>query len=114
MKLKATKKQIRENFNTILSIGYCDAQYLLYHKNPFAYSVGINGWSCDYYQIGNICISTGYSPIGMDVDYSLLKELEAKAELIVHDYKLSYSDKEKQLSELLKELINSVLKKTVF
>ena len=43
MKLKATKKQIRQNFNTILSIGYCDAQYLLDCKNPFAYSAGLNG-----------------------------------------------------------------------
>lgn len=109
MKAQVTKKQIKENFNTILSIGYCDAQYLLYCKNPFAYSAGINGWSCDYYQIDNVCISTGYAPIGTPVNYSLLKELEGKAGKIVHDYKLSYSDKEKQLNELIKELINSVL-----
>ena len=105
MKLKTTKKQIRENFNTILSIGYCDAQYLLDCKNPFAYSAGLYGWSCDYYQIGTICICTGYSPIGTPVDYALLRELEGKAQLIKHDYNLSYSDKEKQLNELLKQLI---------
>lgn len=107
MKLKATKKQIRRNFNTILSVGYCDAQYLLDCKNPFAYSSGLNGWSCDYYQIGNICISTGYSPIGTPVDYELLRELEGKAQLIKYDYNLSYSDKEKQLNELLKQLIDA-------
>ena len=109
MKLKATKKQIRENFNTILSIGYCDAQYLLDFKNPFAYSAGLNGWSCDYYQIGNICICTGYSPIGTPVDYSLLRELERKAELINKDCNLPCSDKEKQLDELLKQLIEANL-----
>ena len=103
MKLKATKKQIRRNFNTILSIGYCDAQYLLDCKTPFAYSAGLNGWSCDYYQIGNICISTGYSPIGTPVDYELLRELERKAEQI----KKSSSDREKQLDELLKQLIDA-------
>lgn len=107
MKLKTTKKQIRENFNTILSIGYCDAQYLLDCKNPFAYSAGLYGWSCDYYQIGNICISTGYSPIGTPVDYALLRELERKAEQIKHDYNLSSSDREKQLDELLKQLIET-------
>jgi hypothetical protein len=111
MKAQVTKKQIKENFNTILSIGYCDAQYLLYYKTPFAYSAGINGWSCDYYQIDNICISTGYSPIGTSVNYSLLKELEGKAQKIVYDYNLSSSDKEKQLNELIKELINSILNK---
>lgn len=107
MKLKTTKKQIKENFNTILSIGYCDAQYLLDFKNPFAYSAGINGWSCDYYQLGNICISTGYAPIGTPVNYALLKELEDKAQLIKHDYNLDNSDKEKQLDELLKQLIET-------
>lgn len=107
MRLKATKKQIRENFNTILSIGYCDAQYLLDYKNPFAYSEGIDGWSCDYYQIGNICICTGYSPIGTPVDYAVLRELEGKAEQIKKDYNLSSSDREKQLDELLKKLIDA-------
>jgi hypothetical protein len=111
MKAQVTKKQIRENFYSILSIGYCDAQYLLYFKNPFAYSSGINGWSCDYYQIDNICISTGYAPIGTPVNYSLLRELEGKAQKIVHDYNLSSLDKEKQLNELIKELINSILNK---
>lgn len=107
MKLKTTKKQIRENFNTILSIGYCDAQYLLDCKNPFAYSAGLYGWSCDYYQIGNICICTGYSPIGTPVNYELLNELEKKAEQIKKDHNLSSSDREKQLDELLKQLIET-------
>ncbi len=107
MKLQTTKKQVRQHFNTILSIGYCDAQYLLDCKTPFAYSAGVYGWSCDYYQIGNICISTGYSPIGKPVNYALLRELEGKARLIKHDYNLAYSDKEKQLDELLKQLIDS-------
>ena len=111
MKTQVTKKQVRENFNTILSIGYCDAQYLLYFKTPFAYSAGVYGWRCDYYQVGNVCISTGYAPIGTPVNYSLLEELESKARLLLKDYKLSYSDKEKQLNELLNELINSVLNK---
>ena len=109
MKLQTTKKQIRQNFNTVLSIGYCDAQYLLSHKTPFAYSAGVYGWSCDYYQIGAVCISTGYSPIGTRVNYSLLRELESKAALIKNDYNLSYSDREQQLNELLQQLINSII-----
>ncbi len=109
MKLQTTKKQIRQNFNTVLSIGYCDAQNLLDCKTPFAYSAGVYGWSCDYYQIGNVCISTGYSPIGTPVNYELLNELERKAEQIKNDYNLSSSDREKQLNELLKQLIDSVI-----
>ena len=109
MKLQTTKKQIRQNFNTVLSIGYCDAQYLLSCKTPFAYSAGVYGWSCDYYQVGNVCISTGYSPIGTPVNYSLLCELERKACLIANDYNLPGSDKEQQLNELLQQLINSII-----
>lgn len=109
MKLKASKKEIREYFNTVLSIGYCDAQNLLNCKTPFAYSAGVYGWCCDYYQIGNVCISTGYSPIGTPVDYKLLRELEGEAELIRHDYNLDYSDRERKLNELLKVLIDSTL-----
>ena len=107
MKLKATKKQIRRNFNTILSIPYCDAQYLLSYKNPFAYSEGVYGWACDYYQIGNICISTGYSPIGTPVNYALIHKIERKAEQIKKDFNLSSSDRAQKLDELIKELIDA-------
>ena len=106
MKLKTTKSVIKNGFNTIISIGYCSAQYLLYYKNPFAYSAGVYGWSCDYYQIGNKCISTGYSPIGKDLDYNLLNEFETKAQAIVHSYSIEYKDKEQQVNDLLNELLN--------
>jgi len=107
MKLQTTKKQIKQGFSTILSIPYCDAQNLLKCKNPFAYSAGVYGWSCDYYEVGGVCISTGYSPIGIPVDYKLLRELEKKAEELSGDYSIEYSDLCKQLDELIKELIDS-------
>ena len=110
MKLQTSKKAIKNGFKTVLSVGYCSAQNLLYFKSPFAYSCGIYGWSCDYYQINNVCISTGYSPIGTNVDYSLLRDLELKAEKIVHDHTIKYEDQKFQIDLLLNELINSVKK----
>ena len=86
MKTKTTKKQIKSNFNTILSIGYCESQYLLYYKSPFAYSSDSGGWACDYYITDNVCISTGYRPIGDKVPYKLLSKLEYKACNIVNNY----------------------------
>jgi hypothetical protein len=47
MKSKITKLAVKQNFSTILSLGYCDVQYLTYFKRPFGYSCGVNGWSCD-------------------------------------------------------------------
>jgi hypothetical protein len=110
MKLQTTKKQIKQGFSIVLSIPYCGAQSLLNCKTPFAYSAGIYGWACDYYQIGGVCISTGYSPIGNPVDYKLLSELEAKAKKLSSDWSIEYSDLCKQLDKLIKELIDSCVK----
>ena len=110
MKLKTTNKQIRANFYKVLNIGYCDAQYLLSYKNPFAYTCGVYGWSADFYEIDNVCISTGYRPIGKKVDYILLQELEKQARNICLDYELNRETKEKQLNELINKLINSLNK----
>lgn len=60
LKLKTTKKVIREGYNTIINAGYCELQFLLKWSSPFAYTAGINGWQCDFYDINNICICTGY------------------------------------------------------
>jgi hypothetical protein len=106
MKLQTTKKAIKNGFYTVISIGYCGAQDLLYFKNPFAYSAGIYGWACDYYQIKNICICTGYSPFGKNVDYKKLNELEKKASEIVQNYDIEQKDKESMLDALLNELIS--------
>ena len=110
MKLKTTNKQIRANFYKVLSIGYCDVQYLLSYKNPFAYTCGTYGWNADFYEIGNFCISTGYRPIGEKVDYNLLVELEKQAQKICLDYNLDTETKEIQIDELINKLINSLNK----
>jgi len=108
MKLQTTKKQILQNFGTVISIGYCDAQYLTYYLSPFAYSSGVYGWACDYYQIGNKCLSTGYSPIGQKIDYKLLRQAETKAQKIVNDSKIKYETKNKKLNTLLTNLLNTI------
>ena len=110
MKTKTTNKQINSNFSKIVKIGYCDAQYLLSYKNPFAYTCGVYGWSADFYEIGNICISTGYRPIGESVNYKILSELENKARKIYLNYNLKRETKEKKNNELLNILFDSLNK----
>ena len=110
MKLKTTNKQIRDYFDKVISIGYCRAQYLLEYKKPFAYTSGIYGWKADFYEIDDICISTGYGPIGEDVDSVLLRELEQQAKKITLDYNLKHEAKERQVNELLKTLLDSLNK----
>lgn len=108
MKLKTTKTQIKNNFKNIYSIGYCDIQYLTYYKNPFAYSSGVYGWACDYYEIENVCLSTGYNPIGQNIDYKILRKYELKAQKIVLDYTLEHETKQKKLNKILKDFINLI------
>jgi hypothetical protein len=106
MKLATTKKQIKNNFNNIISIGYCDIQYLTYYKRPFAYSYGVNGWACDYYEVNNVCISTGYNPIGENVSYDMIVQYEAAARKVVTDYNIPYDEKVTKVNYLLSEFIN--------
>ena len=77
VKLRATKREMREGYDKVLRIGYCNAQNLLWGEEPFAYSAGRYGWCCDYYDIHGVLISTGYSPIeskGMRSDYKRIQE----------------------------------------
>ena len=90
MKLKTTKSNIKNNFGSVLTVGYCEIEYLLNYCNPFAYSAGVYGWACDYYtpskKYNGVCIATGYNTDrlgGKRVSYELVKEYEKKATDIV-------------------------------
>lgn len=109
MKLKVTKKEILNSGNKIICINYCKAQNLLIHTEPFAYSCGVYGWACDYYDIGGVIISTGYNPIGEYADRNILDKYEEKAEKINCNYNLSYEEQKKQTAELLSEFIKEVI-----
>jgi hypothetical protein len=111
MKFKATKKQMRDSYNTIISIGYCDAQYLLQYENEIAYSTRAEGWACDYYDIDGVLISTGYSPLSEKNarrDYETVRKYDKQAMDIVCNYNLSYEEQKTQVKSLLDEFIEEV------
>ena len=99
MKFKATKHQMRENYHRIISIGYCSAQNLLAYEDPIAYSAGVYGWACDYYDIDGVLISTGYNPIGEKNtrrDYETVRRYDKEAERIRFDHKSEATWEEKR------------------
>lgn len=105
-KIRVTKKEIKENCfkNELVAIGYCEAQYLLFYKAPFAYSGSIYGWACDYYRItdkndNDLIISTGYAPIGQALTYDLVKKYDLKAEKIILNNKIE--NKKEKVQKLL-------------
>lgn len=106
MKLKASKKNFKGN--KVLKVGYCQLQHLLKGKNPIAYSSGVYGWACDYYDMGNFYISTGYSPIGISVNHNIIKGYEETALQYACDYSMSYDKKTKILDNLLSEFIRVI------
>lgn len=110
MKLKTSKKQVKNYYNYIYSIGYCDAQYLLQGINPFAYSKGTYGWACDYYDVKGICISTGYNPIGENVNYDLIRKYDNKARAILDNYSVDYQKRKTKVNKLLIKFINELNK----
>lgn len=80
MKREVTKNEIRRTEDRILCVTYCGLQNLLSTENAFAYSTRVEGWACDYYHIPrNICVSTGYSPIGKHIDYNLIRKYDEAA-----------------------------------
>lgn len=114
MKLQTTKANIRNNFGTILTVGYCELQYLLNYCSPFAYSAGSYGWNCDFYQpsfkYSGVCIATGYNTErlgGKRVSYELVKEYEQKACEVVYDY--TQTNKRETLNALIDEFIEKAL-----
>lgn len=107
-KIKVTKKQIKESYRHIISIGYCNLQSLLNYMQPFAYSTRVEGWACDYYNIEGVIISTGYAPIGISVDYELVNKYEREGRKL-RCSNLTWKEKKERAMELLNEFIKEVI-----
>lgn len=107
MKMKTTKKNMKESYDKILKVGYCDLQSLLQFEEPTAYSTRAEGWACDYYNIDDVIISTGYDPIGENIDYKTVRNYEDRAREIIRNNDI-YEDKQIKVKELLKEFISEV------
>lgn len=65
MKIRTTKKEITSNYDKIINIPYCHAQFILRGIDPIAYTAGAYGWNADIYEITpEIAIVTRYRPFG--------------------------------------------------
>ena len=110
MKLRATKKEMREGYDKVLRIGYCNAQNLLWYEEPFAYSAGRYGWCCDYYDIHGVLMSTGYAPIeskGMRSDYKRIQEYECRAERLRYEIE-DFTVRRQKTRELLEDMLDEL------
>lgn len=104
MKVKTTRKSIVERSNRIISIGYCDAQYLLMYRRPVAFTAGIYGWNFDVYEVSGITICTGYRNMP-GAPAKNVYEYEKKAKEVIHSTEPE-AVKEQRIENLLYEFIN--------
>ena len=111
MKFKTTQKAVKEGYRNIIRIGYCDLQYLLYCKNPVAYTCGVYGWNADIYEVGRgSAICTGYRTFGdIRPDYELIREYNKRAEAIVRGLSYNPIKAKYEINKLLNEFIEKVL-----
>ena len=82
MKLKATRKEITNNFNKVYRINYAYG----FLPDAFAYNSGYMGWNWNAYDLGNICLIYGYR------SFPKHKRLPESAKKIVDEYKKEYLD----------------------
>ena len=108
MKYLTTKKAVRAGYAHIIGIGYCDAQDLLYFRDPVAYSARAEGWACNYYDFGGTVISTGYAPlttVNATVSYARVRWYNDKAKAIVNQYDKPYEQRKAEVEELLQAFV---------
>ena len=76
MKLKATRKNITDNFSKIYLIDYAYG----FLPDAFAYNSGYMGWNWDAYDLGGICLVEG------NRSFPKHKRLPESAKKIIKEY----------------------------
>lgn len=108
-KYRITRKEIKGRFkNDVYAIGYCDLQHLLFFRKPFAYSTRSEGWACDYYLVGEFCLSTGYASIGKGIDKNLIKKYDNEAKFVIKT--LPIEEAKEKIDELLSKFYIELIK----
>ena len=103
MKLKATKKEITNNFSKIYLIDYKYG----FLPDAFAYNSGY-AWNWDAYDLGNICLIKGYR------NFPKYKSLPKDAKKIVDEYEkkstnTTFEEQQKIDKEYLDKFIEALL-----
>ena len=104
MKIKATRKTIKNNFSKIYLIDYKYG----FLPAPFAYNAGYLGWNWDAYDLGGICLINGYR------NFPKCKLLPKDAKKVVDEYKkeiidAKFEDQQKINKKYLNKFIEALL-----
>ena len=111
MKVRVTRKEVLLHYNNIISVGYCDLQWLLKNREANCCTAGVYGWNADVYVIDNdTAIVTGYRPFGnIRPICEIVKAFDGTAR-VCHDMEMSHYDRQCLLEQLITAFIKEVLR----
>ena len=108
MKKHTTRKEIKNRFNKIYSVGYCGIAHLLTGLEADFYNSGVFGWNWDGFVVAHdTVIITGYrNAPGKTIPYELTEKYnQAAAELKKQNFMRNWSETRALLDELLKSFL---------
>lgn len=108
MKYRTTKNAVKNNFGKVWAVGYCGFSSLLQFESPRAYTCGVYGWNADIYEFGGVAIVTGYRPFGKDIPQDLRKRYEEEAQKVARNYGISYEERKRRVSEMLRDMLGEL------
>lgn len=110
MKVRVTRKEVLSNYTNVISVGYCDLQFMLKYRDAKFCTAGVYGWNADIYEIDHdTAIVTGYRSFGnIRPICEIVKAFEGTAR-VCHDMDIS----RQQIQCLLEQLITAFITEVV-
>ena len=119
MKIRITEKDLKEQCEIVLGIGYCRGQNLidLSTAHELGYTSGMYGWKSDLYIYRTksglyVIISTGYSPVSNRkvVD---IEPYEKRAKKTRYDRGLSFEEKRREINNLFDQWVMASIEENI-
>lgn len=106
--IKVRKKDILNNYKTVLSVGYCGVDDLLRGETCKFYTAGVYGWNADVYILGDdVALVTGYRPFGTSNYNDILEKYNNKAKKI-NSKNYDWEEQKKRLDLNLKKMVEEI------
>lgn len=78
-----SERELMDDYYYVVAVNYCNLQDLLSCENRIGYMSSEYGWDADVYEIDDVCIVTGYRPVGnLEIKYDTAMKYEKIARSI--------------------------------
>lgn len=78
-----TERELMDDYCYVVAVNYCKLQDLLSCVSRIGYMSSEYGWDADVYEVDDVCIVTGYRPVGnLEIRYNTAMKYEKIARSI--------------------------------